>query len=94
MKLNPTSKNCTESCDVYVTQLKAKKVVPQENSPLPDISFMLEITLDTISKERMAFVETHKELQHSHVFLCCIKRLPGGVYVWFTLDVTTSPFLA
>ena len=38
----------------------------------------------------MAFFEAHKELRHSHVFLRCIKRSPGGVYVWFMLDVTTD----
>ena len=24
-----------------------------------------------------------------HIFLHCIKKLPGGIYVWLTLDVTT-----
>ena len=44
--------------------------------------------------DRMAFIEAHKELRHSHVFLRCIKRSPGGVYVWFMLDVTSNASLS
>ena len=35
------------------------------------------------------------ELRHRSIACVRCKRIPlGGVHVWFTLDVVTSPFLA